>query len=261
MFGFLTKADVQNLLKQDVLSGVEKICSEEISSIKDSLASLKDSYASIEDSYASMKDFLASSKESLSKSLTESLGESLGESLNGSLSSLAERFSGVEELEQQAQRQERRRQTALETILENQNKILEKLESPPPLEALETLAENLTLAYLAHPSDREFSILYGKLTDLLACFGLSLVADEGDCFDPERHEACAALCNRAYPENSILEVVRPGFLLKGKVLRCATVIVNRYDAKPADSGQRESLVGPPLLYRNQNVEWEGKLYD
>jgi molecular chaperone GrpE (heat shock protein) len=218
MFGFFAKAETQNQLRQDVLSGVEKICSPEFSSVKESLASLSDS-----------------------------------------VNSLTERFSDVEEWEQQAQRQERRRQTALETILENQGKILEELKPSPPLEVLEALAENLTLAYLGRPADVEFSILYGKLTDLLAYFGLSLVADKGSRFDPERHEACAALCDRAYPEDSVLEIVRPGFLLQGKVLRCAAVVVNRYDAKPA--GVQGTFLTAPVLYRNQNVAWEGKLYD
>ena len=112
MFGFFAKAETQNQLRQDVLSGVEKICSPEFSSVKESLASLSDS-----------------------------------------VNSLTERFSDVEEWEQQAQRQERRRQTALETILENQGKILEELKPSPPLEVLEALAENLTLAYLGRPAD------------------------------------------------------------------------------------------------------------
>ncbi|MDR2179919.1 MAG: nucleotide exchange factor GrpE [Synergistaceae bacterium] len=224
MFGFFTKAEIENQLRQDVLSGVEAICAKEISSVKDSFKSSLDS-------------------------------------LSEELSSLAERFSRVEEWEQQAQRQDRRRQTALETLLENQIKILEGLKSSPPLEALEALAENLTLACLARPGDREFSILYGKLTDLLACFGLSLVADEGEQFDPEKHEACAARCNHAYPEDSVLEVVRPGFLQKGKVLRCATVVVNRYDAEPEEELCERSVVDPPMLYRNQTAAWEGKLYD
>ena len=236
MFGFLTKAEMQSQLRQDVLSGVEEVCSAQISS-----------------QISSVKDFI---KDLLKNSLEDSLAP-----LGDKVSSLTERFSNVEEWEQQAQRQERRRQTALETILENQSTILEELKFSPPLEALEALAENLALAYLGRPADREFAILYGKLTDLLACFGLSLVVDKGSRFDPERHEACAAFCNRAYPEDSVLDIVRPGFLLEGKVLRCASVVVNRYDAKPEGGESRESLLGELVLHRNQDVEWEGILYD
>ncbi|MDR1621256.1 MAG: nucleotide exchange factor GrpE [Synergistaceae bacterium] len=236
MFGLFTKAEIQEQLRRNVLSGVEKICSAELSSVKDSLASLGD------------------------------LLNSLAERFSG----MEERLSGMEEGEQQAQRQERRRQAALESVLENQNQILEKLQPSPPLEALAALAENLALACLARPADREFSILRGKLADLLTCFGLSLILDEGSLFDPERHEACAALCDRAYPEGSVLEVVRPGFLLEGKVLRYATVVVNRYDAKPRyeepedEEPQDEdspSISSAPLFHRNREAAWEGKLYD
>ena len=148
---------------------------------------------------------------------------------------------------------------ALEPLLENQNKILEKLQPSPPLEALVSLAENLALTCLARPADKEFSILQNKLTGLLACFGLSLAIDEGSPFDPARHEACAARCNRARPEDSVLEIVRPGFLLKGKVLRCATVAVNRYDAQPKD--KPPFAVFTPPLHRNPEPGWEGRLYD
>jgi molecular chaperone GrpE (heat shock protein) len=231
MFGFFTKAEAQEQLRQNIFSDVKKICSEELSSVKNSLASLGDSLKSSKDSLASLGDLLKSSME---------------------------RLSDMNEWEQQAQRQERRRHMALETLLENQNKILEKLQPSPPLEALMALAENLALAYLARPADKEFSVLYNKLTDLLACFNLSLVVDEGSRFDPTRHEACAAFCNRARPEDSVLEIVRPGFLLKGKALRCATVVVNRYDAEP-ESPRLTSNV--PVPYRNLEPEWEGKLYD
>ena len=218
MFGFFTKAKMQEQLRQNLFSDVKKICSEALSSVKDALVSIQDS-----------------------------------------LKASAERLSGIQEWTRQTQRQERRYQIALETLLENQNKILEKLQPSPPLEALVALAENLALAYLAS-NDKEFSVLYRKLTDLLACFGLSLIIDEGSPFDPTKHEACAAFCNRARPEGSVLEIVRPGFLLKGKVLRCATVVVNRYDAQEAEEKtQEESRI--PVLYRNLKPEWEGQLYD
>ena len=95
------------------------------------------------------------------------------------------------------------------------------------------------------------------------CYGLSLVTDVGGVFDPDRHEACAARRSAARPEDTVLEVVRPGFLSKGKVLRYATVVVNRYDAEPedGDSRWRPSVLRVPPLHRNENSSWEGKLYD
>ncbi|MDR1978808.1 MAG: nucleotide exchange factor GrpE [Synergistaceae bacterium] len=236
MFDFFAREKMRNQLKQSVLQDVEKLC-------------------------GTMERLCDSAVSSVNSSIA-----SLGDSLS---SSLTERFDELDEQARQAQRQERRRQTALETILDNQGKILEKLarieqlaqeETPPPLEPLMALAENLALAYLARPANSESSILYGKLIDLLACFSLSPVIDAGSPFDPERHEACAALCNLTRPEDSVLEIVRPGFLLKGKVLRYATVVVNRYDAKPEPLKSRASS-GAPTLLRNQYAAWEGKLYE
>jgi hypothetical protein len=51
---------------------------------------------------------------------------------------------------------------------------------------------------------------------------------------PEIHEACGVDFNPAYPENVVLEVVAPGFLLGGKLLRSAVVVVNRLTVKEPD---------------------------
>ncbi|MDR1378669.1 MAG: nucleotide exchange factor GrpE [Synergistaceae bacterium] len=204
-------------------------------------------------------------------------------SIYSSNTALVDRLAELEEQIRQAQRQERRRQTAIESILETEGKILEaqervieermeekmeeKMETPPPLEAIMALADNLALACLSKPKDPASSILQGKLTDLLACYGLSLITDVGNAFDPERHEACAARRNSTRPENTVLEVVRPGFLAKGKVMRYAMVVVNRYDAEPEDKGldrgPNTQLNAPPLyqMYRNESASWEGKIYD
>jgi molecular chaperone GrpE len=218
-------------------------------------------------------------RESVVSDLAETMERIIAESLvsvnasNSSLiSSLADRMGALEEQIQQAQRQERRRQMAIESLLENQGKILEaqeRMETPPPMEAITALADNLALACLSKPEDPASPILYGKLTDLLACYGLSLVTDVGSAFDPERHEACAARRNSARPEDTVLEVVRPGFLSKGKVLRYATVVVNRYDAESEDEGdeghgRRERAcvhVNMPPLHRNADASWEERLYD
>jgi molecular chaperone GrpE (heat shock protein) len=199
-------------------------------------------------------------------------------SVNSSNASLADRLAELEEQIRQGQRQERRRQAAIESLLETQGKILEtqeqiegQIKTPPPMEPIMALADNLALACLARPEDPASSILYNKLTDFLAYYGLSLVTDVGGPFDPERHEACAARRDTDRPEDTVLEVVRPGFLSKGKVLRYATVIVNRYDAEPEpeeedgeDQGQSAepyARCAAPLLRRNESASWEAKLYD
>lgn len=147
-----------------------------------------------------------------------------------------ERLSGhlaaLEEMLQDARRQERRRQMALETLLENQNDLLEILRrlEEPDLDALMGFAENFALARAAWPETPESAVLSGRLDRLLDRFGLKLSDDRGAVFDPDRHEACLARCEPDQPDNVVLEVVRPGFMRNGRVLRPATVVVNRLDA-------------------------------
>jgi hypothetical protein len=177
---------------------------------------------------------------------------------------LAERLSVLEEQGRQAQRQERRRQAALDFLLENQEKILknqdkvfeilERLETFPSPEPLMSLAENFVLSFLAEPENPTSLVLYGKMANLLSCFGLSLIAETGCAFDPEKHEACAVRRDLSRPEDSVLEIVRPGFLLKDRVLRCAIVVVNRYNAETE---------GIPLGFDDISEEqklWEGEFY-
>ena len=142
---------------------------------------------------------------------------------------IAIRLAALEEALQDARRQERRRQMALETLLENQNgmlEILRRLEGPD-LDALMSFAENFALVRAAGLETPESAVLSVKLERLLERFGLALLEDRGAAFDADRHEACQARCEPDRPDNVVLEVVRPGFMRDGRVLRPATVVVNR----------------------------------
>jgi molecular chaperone GrpE (heat shock protein) len=94
-------------------------------------------------------------------------------------------------------------------------------------EALMVFAESFALWRSASGDSPEIRILSGKLDSLLGQFGLGLIDGTGDQFDPAKHEACAADYDPQRPENSVLEVIRPGFVRDGEILRCATVVVNR----------------------------------
>ena len=173
----------------------------------------------------------------LSQNFSSELGDQLS-STEAALEHLEARIAGVEEQMQQSLRHERRRQIALESVLETL-RALERKEASPTREALMSLAENLALTRLAARDNPEIDILYSKLTNLMRCFDLALISDIGVPFDPEIHEACGARCEPAFEDGSILEIVRPGFLLRDEVLRCATVIVNRHgrdeeNPRPAD---------------------------
>jgi molecular chaperone GrpE len=55
--------------------------------------------------------------------------------------------------------------------------------------------------------------------------GVERIETEGKQFDPNVHEAVAAVETDEYPDGVILEEVRPGYLLNGRLLRPAQVRV------------------------------------
>jgi molecular chaperone GrpE (heat shock protein) len=215
-----------NTSVEERLSALRTSLDERLSSMIATIVSLDDR---LNERLSATSASLAESASSLEQPLTL-MGASLEDRLSLLSASVEDHLGELEEQMQQSLRQERRRQMALESMLETQNKTLEILDRPemsPPLEALMALAENFILAHMAEPDTPTSEVLRGKLSDLMACFDLSAIAETEVAFDPAIHEACGANCDPSRPENSVLTIVRPGFFLRDKVLRCATVVVNR----------------------------------
>lgn len=63
--------------------------------------------------------------------------------------------------------------------------------------------------------------------------GLSVVDPRGEAFNPELHEAIATLESADQPAGSVLEVVQKGYVLNGRLLRPARVVVARAPATAA----------------------------
>ena len=151
---------------------------------------------------------------------------------------LAARLDGVEEQLRVAQRRERRGQLALESILEAQaavQKSLGRLEmTTPRLQGILAFAESFILAERAAPATPESGILRSKFEAMLEQCDLAPIAEPFVAFDPERHEACGATENPDLPEGVVAQVVRPGFVLAGPVVRPAVVVVNRRETAPEE---------------------------
>ena len=158
---------------------------------------------------------------------------------------IGDRLAALENRLTQADRQERRRQAALENLLDDQRaglEILNRLAGPSPAVldfaaafALERLAR--TGPGQAEPFESQghpggTAILDRKFEALLAHFELELVAEPGAAFDPARHEACDVGFDPGQPESVVLQVVEPGFIRRGEVLRYASVVVNRPPRQP-----------------------------
>jgi molecular chaperone GrpE len=81
---------------------------------------------------------------------------------------------------------------------------------------------------LAHGAGEDVKHVAGALFDVLSKEGLERIVPEGQPFDPEHHDAVAhepADGAGAPPQPEVSEVLRAGYLWKGRVLRPAMVKV------------------------------------
>jgi molecular chaperone GrpE len=69
-------------------------------------------------------------------------------------------------------------------------------------------------------------LVYAKLADALKAEGLQQIDAKGARFDPERHEALMQT-GEGDGDLVVADVLRPGYTLKGRVIRPAGVRVER----------------------------------
>ena len=68
---------------------------------------------------------------------------------------------------------------------------------------------------------------YRQFMSILESHGLSKISSEpGTEFDPHLHESVAQVSTNEYPEETIVNVLKSGYILNGKVIRAATVTVS-----------------------------------
>jgi molecular chaperone GrpE len=60
--------------------------------------------------------------------------------------------------------------------------------------------------------------------------GITIVDPKGMAFDPELHEAMTVQETDAVPEGTVLEVFQKGYVLNGRLLRPARVIIAKAPA-------------------------------
>lgn len=63
------------------------------------------------------------------------------------------------------------------------------------------------------------------LGSVLAKFGVEAVDPAGEPFDPERHEAMTMVPNPDVEPNTVIDVIQKGFVLNGRLVRPARVVV------------------------------------
>ena len=70
-------------------------------------------------------------------------------------------------------------------------------------------------------------MIQNEMWEFLSRNGLSKIETVGLFFDPEQHEAMATIEDETHPEGTVVEEVRPGYLLNGKLLRPASVKISK----------------------------------
>lgn len=84
---------------------------------------------------------------------------------------------------------------------------------------------------------RGMELIYVKLLDTLKKEGVEEMKALGETFDPYRHDA---IRQGEGDDGRIVEVIRKGYALKGKVLRHAKVVVGNRKPGTRDPGQETS---------------------
>jgi molecular chaperone GrpE len=92
--------------------------------------------------------------------------------------------------------------------------------------------DNFELAVSSAEQSRDFDrmlkgveMVFGELREVLESEGLVRIEAEGKPFDPERHEAVIAVEEEDTEPGTVVDIVRAGYELRGKVLRPAMVKV------------------------------------
>src|SRR5262245_917541 len=73
---------------------------------------------------------------------------------------------------------------------------------------------------------RGFELIYKQIQDTLARFGLKPIEAMGKTFDPNYHQAVSTQASNDVEENIVIEEMRKGYTLNGRLLRPAMVTVS-----------------------------------
>ncbi len=116
-------------------------------------------------------------------------------------------------------------------VLKEQTDAIERAAAPAIQRLLEVL-DDFELALMSANDKPDYDrflhgveLVYAKLADTLKAEGLERIDAQGKPFDPEQHEA---LMQTGEGDHLVVaDVLRPGYTLRGRVIRPAGVRVNR----------------------------------
>lgn len=144
----------------------------------------------------------------------EELEQELGEAKDQALRAAAEAQNVRRRAEQDV---EKARKFALEKFVKELLPVVDSLEK-----ALDAMGEDASEVH------REGVSMTLKLQlDTLVKFGVETVEPQGEPFDPQYHEAMAMVPNPDMEPNTVMEVMQKGYLLNGRLVRPAMVVVSQ----------------------------------
>ncbi|WP_404375970.1 nucleotide exchange factor GrpE [Vreelandella aquamarina] len=144
----------------------------------------------------------------------EELEQSLAEAKDQALRAAAEAQNVRRRAEQEA---EKARKFALEKFVKELLPVVDSLEK-----ALESMQEDAAEAH------REgVSMTLKMQLDVLGKFGVESIEPQGEPFDPQVHEAMAMVPNPELDPNTVMDVMQKGYLLNGRLVRPAMVVVSQ----------------------------------
>ena len=112
--------------------------------------------------------------------------------------------------------------------LEREHARLDQLASERIVKELLPLLDNLERALEAEGDINEgVQTTRNQLVDLLAQEGLNPISSEGQSFDPAVHEALMSQPSDKHDEDIVIQTLERGYLLNGKPIRTAKVVVSK----------------------------------
>jgi len=88
-------------------------------------------------------------------------------------------------------------------------------------------------------------MLFKQLLEVMKSEGLTEIPAQGELLNPQRHEVVSFIETNDVPENTVMEEVRKGYLLNGKVIRPSLVVVSKpKPSRDQEIGEAESNSSP-----------------
>jgi molecular chaperone GrpE len=97
----------------------------------------------------------------------------------------------------------------------------------PVVDALHNAAAALAADPAAARFKEGIDLVERQLDEVLARHGVTRLEAAGKPFDPAQHEAVMLVDRADLPPQTVVDVVRPGFALNGRIVRPAHVTVSR----------------------------------